>query len=120
MIILDEIKLRGVLAALQEAQTIDDSVGKWDRNSKAIFYVRSILGENIQEHSSDGWQPIETAPIGMTMFIVRGFNVQVTDRIHGYTTDPYGVWQPILGKFERWPHPFAPTHWTSLPATPRI
>lgn len=64
------------------------------------------------------WQPIETAPIGTAMFIVRGFSVDVSDRIRNYTTDPYGVWQPVLGRFERWPHPFAPTHWMPLPPPP--
>lgn len=67
-----------------------------------------------------GWQPIATAPIGRDMFIVRAFDVQVTDKISGYTSDAYGVWQPILGRFERWPHPFEPTHWMPLPPAPPI
>ncbi len=70
------------------------------------------------EQAEPAWQPIESAPIGTSMFFVRGFNVDVSDRIRNYTTDPYGVWQPTLGKFERWPHPFAPTHWLPLPTPP--
>lgn len=65
-----------------------------------------------------GWMPIETAPIGRDMFIVRAFDVQVTDKIFGYTSDAYGVWQPTRGRFERWPHPFEPTHWMPLPPPP--
>ena len=64
------------------------------------------------------WMPIETAPVGRSMFVVRAFNVQVTDKSFDYTSDAYGVWQPTPGKFERWPHPFAPTHWMPLPLPP--
>lgn len=66
------------------------------------------------------WLPIETAPVGKEMFVVRAFNVQVADKIYGYTSDAYGVWQPTLGRFERWPHPFGPTHWMPLPPPPGI
>ena len=64
------------------------------------------------------WLPIESAPVGKDMFIVRAFNVQVTANGFGYTSDAYGVWQPTPGKFERWPHPFKPTHWSALPPKP--
>lgn len=62
------------------------------------------------------WQPIETAPKDRTMFVVRGFNVEVRKDYH-YDTDPYCVWATGDG-FERWPHPFKPTHWMPLPAPP--
>lgn len=75
--------------------------------------VRAKLGVAV-------WLPIEKAPVGKEMFVVRAFNVQVTDKIHGYTSDAYGVWQPTLGRFERWPHPFDPTHWMPLPPPPGI
>jgi len=66
-----------------------------------------------------GRQPIETAPIGKGMFVVRAFNV--SNGFTGwrpYTTDPWCVWQATAGEFSRWPHHFAPTHWAPLPAAP--
>lgn len=60
-----------------------------------------------------GWQPIESAPkVKHPMIVVRG---HFADR--NYTTDPWCVfWQD--GKWERWPHKDAPTHWMPLPARP--
>jgi hypothetical protein len=66
-----------------------------------------------------GWLPIESAPIGLEMFIIRGFDVRVSDHITKYTTDAYAIWQPFRGKFERWPHRFEPTHWMPLPPSPK-
>lgn len=66
------------------------------------------------------WLPIESAPIGRDMFIVRAFDVQVTDKSFNYTSDAYVVWQPSPGEFVRWPHPFKPTHWSALPPKPAI
>jgi len=60
------------------------------------------------------WNPIETAPQNTKkMFVVRAFNIT-----HGparnYTSDPVVTWADN-GKFTRWRHEFAPTHWCELP-----
>lgn len=67
------------------------------------------------------WQSIETAPEGRTMFVVRAFEVR-NGHTGGrpYTSDPWCVWQDEPGKFARWPHNFAPTHWAPLPPPPSI
>lgn len=63
------------------------------------------------------WLPIETAPKNRTMFVVRGFNVEIRKDYY-YDTDPYCVWSSG-GGFERWPHPFSTTHWMPLPPPPK-
>ena len=67
------------------------------------------------------WQPIETAPKdGRLMFVVRGFGVtNLNCGARAYTTDPYCVWPGDDGGWVRWPHPFPPTHWMSLPPAPK-
>ena len=65
------------------------------------------------------WQPIETAPIGETLFVVIGVtkgNGFTGDK--PYTTDPFCVWQEKPGEFRRWPHRWMPTHWMPLPPPP--
>ena len=57
------------------------------------------------------WQPIETAPKQRTPMIV------VIGVYRSYTTDPWCAWWSH-GKWERWPHPYAPTHWMPLPEPP--
>lgn len=60
------------------------------------------------------WLPIEDAPVGREMFVVKA--IDVTGFSSGkYTSDPYCVWQEKKGEFVRWPHPFAPTHFMKLP-----
>jgi len=66
---------------------------------------------------TNGWQPIETAPKDRTMFVVHGFNVEVRKDYY-CDTGPYCVWSSGDG-FERWPHPFKPTHCMPLPAAPQ-
>ena len=63
------------------------------------------------------WKSIDSAPIGMDMFVVKAFDVN--DGHTGgqaYTSDPWCVWQEKEGEFSRWPHRFKPTHWIELPA----
>ncbi len=69
-----------------------------------------------QEAAAPGWMSIESAPIGHEMFVVKGVGVKIGSGAP-YTTDPYCVWQAIKGKFERWPHPFPPTHYMLLDNT---
>lgn len=67
------------------------------------------------------WQPIETAPKGREMFVVRAFNVP-NGYVGGrdYTSDPWCVWWSVPDSaFVRWPHHFAPTHWLALPPQPK-
>lgn len=44
-ILIDEADLKLVMDALVEAQNIDDSSGKWDRNEKAIDILRNVQTE---------------------------------------------------------------------------
>lgn len=65
------------------------------------------------------WQPIEKLPARMKntkeMFVVKAIDANITigDLERTYTSDPWCVWTE-QGKFIRWPHTFAPTHWKRL------
>jgi len=73
---------------------------------------------SVSASRQEGWQPIETAPVGRVMFVVAAFNAPLR-RGGIYTTDPYCVWQEKRGQFQRWPHgALSPTHWQSLAAAP--
>ena len=62
------------------------------------------------------WKDISTAPVGLTMFVVKAFNADIGGGSNApYTSDPWCVWQPDEGQFCRWPHDFSPTHWCELP-----
>lgn len=65
-----------------------------------------------------GWLPIESAPVGKTMFVAKAFAQQIVGSMM-YDSDPWCVWQSSLGSFERWPHRFPPTHWMPLPPPPK-
>ena len=62
------------------------------------------------------WKDIDSAPVGMEMFVVKAFGASI-GTISTYTSDPYCVWQTSEGTFERWPHKFKPTHWLELPSS---
>jgi hypothetical protein len=66
------------------------------------------------------YQPIESAPIGETIFVAIGVT-QGNGFTGGkpYVTDPFCVWQEIPGVFTRWPHSWPPTHWCELPDNPK-
>jgi hypothetical protein len=71
---------------------------------------------------NDGkWIPIDKLEDGgspLRMFVVIALNTtQARSDGVPYTSDPYCVWKDRqTGKFERWPHPFPPTHYFPLPA----
>lgn len=67
------------------------------------------------QEEGDAWQPIETAPVGVEMFLAAAIDYPVS-KARKYTTDPWVVWQSATGVFIRWPHQFAPTHWAPIPA----
>lgn len=67
-----------------------------------------------------GWQPIETAPVGKTIFVCIGVTEgNVFTGGAPYVTDPWCVWQPQSGVFSRWPHNWAPTHWMPVLEAPK-
>ena len=105
-------------AAIQTVVGATDSTAGFYPADEGSNPSRQATNSSPPEGMVGGWMPIETAPVGRSMFVVRAFNVQVTDKSFDYTSDAYGVWQPTPGKFERWPHPFAPTHWMPLPLPP--
>lgn len=92
------------------------TLGQWVNcpGAHSTAYVRADLAAASQ------WRPIETAPIGKTMFVAIGVT-NGNDFTAGrpYTTDPWCVWQMHKGTFKRWPHAFDPTHWMPLPEPPR-
>lgn len=67
---------------------------------------------------TNGWQPIETAPVGKQMFVVQAFEAVLAQAGVTYTSDPCCTWRHTDGTFPRWPHEFPPTHWTPLPKPP--
>ena len=80
-----------------------------------------VSSSTVQQVGAE-WMPIETAPNAeqRDMFVVRAFNV--SNEFTGgrnYTSDAWCVWRDIYGGFSRWPHKFAPTHWTALPSSPK-
>lgn len=78
--------------------------------------ISRILAELEGARKEQGWLPIEKAPTGKEMFVVRAFNVCVeSSGVKMYTTDPYAVWRQEDGSFARWPHNFPPTHFCRLP-----
>lgn len=108
-----EALIRGAIHMLSE-----QDMCKWSdaHDRVTIEALRAALLEPVGE----GWQPIETAPQGREMFVVKAFNV--SNGFTGgkpYTSDPWCVWHDEPGKFARWPHNFAPTHWMKLAASPK-
>lgn len=66
------------------------------------------------------WQDIETAPRGTKrMFVVIAINVCIGGPDWRYMTEPYCVCRDAKDGFAKWPHPFPPTHWLSLPEPPK-
>lgn len=57
------------------------------------------------------WQPIKDAPKDSKRPILLISNAGP----NGYITDPYAGWQNADGTWERWPHPFPPTHFMIIP-----
>ncbi len=100
---------------------------QWAKGKDALFSTRqadfvrhaetarAASSQTTQPQAASGWLPIETAPVGKQMFVVRAFNAPM--RGGGtYTTDPYCVWQEQKGRFQRWPHgAMPPTHYMLLP-----
>ena len=66
----------------------------------------------------EGWRTIETAPKDRTVVVLIG--VTEGNGFTGgrpYRSDPWCGWFSD-GEWQRWPHPWPPTHWMPLPAPP--
>ena len=75
-------------------------------------------GMEQEDGSVNEWQPIETAPKDRTMVVLIG--VTEGNGFTGgrpYRSDPWCGWFSD-GEWQRWPHPWPPTHWMPLPAPP--
>lgn len=74
--------------------------------AKSVWHKRADMVRSMAQ----GWEPIEEAPVGKTMFVA----ISIRDE---YVSDPWCVWQDKKGYFVRWPHKFSPTHWMPLPSS---
>ena len=118
-VLIDRATLEQLVVALEEVSDYINrySIPAHQLELDPIDESIKTLNAALAKAEPTGWRKIETAPKDRTMFVVRGFNVAVRKDYH-YDTDPYCVWATGDG-FKRWPHPFKPTHWMPLPATPK-
>lgn len=68
------------------------------------------------------WKPISELPAERKMVVLVAIDVLIPineTRSTLYSTDPYCGWRNSDGSFARWPHPFPPTHFATLPEIAR-
>ena len=104
---------------VEKACTIYFGSQNWPHDVEEVELVRISMRDALEAVAPmlvpDGWQPIETAPVGTSIFVyhpMKGRYMAYQDAIDDYGNTVWVTWSGVRGDMP-------PTHWMPLPKPPQ-